>query len=258
MSDTVVLFDLDDTLVEEVASARRALLATAGLAEKRHGVAAEELRAAVLARAKRFWWAHPLHPYAKRIGLSSWEALWARFEGRRPEIVTFRSWAPEYRRSAWTAALRETGVNDPELGAELAERFPVERRALHVPYPEARETLETLRARGVALGLVTNGLSCLQREKLRGAGLEAYFDAVTAGGDHEVAKPDPEIFRRTLDALGGRPDRSVMIGNNPDNDISGARSAGIRAILVRRDAEHPASPEADAVVRDLREALARI
>jgi HAD superfamily hydrolase (TIGR01450 family) len=47
-----------------------------------------------------------------------------------------------------------------------------------------------------------------------------------------VGKPEPHLYLRALDALGARAGDAVMIGDNPDTDIAGARALGIEAILV--------------------------
>ena len=175
-----VLFDLDDTLVEEEPARDAALIATARSAG-RADLDPAELSTTVRRVARELWWAHPLHDFAYGIGVASWEALWARFEGDGAELATLRAWAPEYRLEAWHGALAELGVDDRALAGTLAERFPVERRRIHRRYADAEPVLRALREDGrFRLGLLTNGLSCLQREKLRGAGLGRWFDAVVA------------------------------------------------------------------------------
>ena len=49
-----------------------------------------------------------------------------------------------------------------------------------------------------------------------------------------VAKPDPEIFARTLEALEVAPAAVVMVGDNLATDMLGANRAGVRAIWIRR------------------------
>lgn len=232
-----LLFDLDDTLIHEVASRDAALRATGESARERHGIDPAELGRAVRRRARESWLAHPLHPYAERIGISSWEALWARFDGDTAEIAAFRRWAPAYRSEAWSRGLEDLGVRDPALAELLAVRFPAERRARHRLFPETVRVLSALRRRaGYRMALITNGLSCLQREKIAGGGLQPWFDVVTIAGEVGAAKPDLLPFRLTLEALGCAPGEAWMIGNNPEKDIDGARRAGIRPIWLDRHA----------------------
>ena len=92
-----------------------------------------------------------------------------------------------------------------------------------------------LAAAGVPLALVTNGASCLQREKLAGSGLGDRFDAVVVSGDLGVGKPDASVFRHALSLLGAPADAAVMVGDNLDRDIEGAAApAGLRGVWINR------------------------
>jgi putative hydrolase of the HAD superfamily len=230
-----VLFDLDDTLVVEEPAAAAAFRATADVAARRHPLNADVLARDARARARELWRAGPHYAYCEgRIGMSSWEALWCRWEGDSAEMRAVREWSPHYRREAWRLALADQGIVDDALTRDLAERFAAERRLLHEPFPDARPALEALR-RTHALALVTNGASCLQREKLAGSGLvEEDFDAVVISGDLGTGKPDRAIFAHTLDLLGVRADRAVMIGDSVERDVDGAEAAGIRGIWLNR------------------------
>lgn len=239
---SAILFDLDDTLVVEEPAAAASFRATADVAAARHDLDARALARAARARARELWHAGPHYDYCEgRIGMSSWEALWCRWKGESAEMRAVREWSPGYRREAWRQALADQGVVDDVLAEELAERFAVERRRRHEPFPDARPVLKALR-RTHSLALVTNGASCLQREKLTGSGLaEADFDAVVVSGDLGTGKPGRAIFAHTLERLGIGADRAVMIGDSVERDVEGAQAAGIRGIWLNRgDARPPA------------------
>ncbi len=257
-----LLFDLDDTLIEEEPARDAALVATARSAG-RSGLDPRALAAEVRRVARVVWWDHPLHDFAYGIGVASWEALWARFEGDGPELTALRAWAPEYRATVWQGALEAFGIDDRALAGALAERFPVERRRIHRSFPDVVPALRALREDGrFRLGLVTNGLSCLQREKLRGAGLERWFDAVVAGGDVGSRKPAHEVFDAILRLLRSDPGDAWMIGNNPETDIRGALDAGIDATWIVRDGipprEAPGGLDGVPVIGDLHALIGRL
>jgi beta-phosphoglucomutase-like phosphatase (HAD superfamily) len=65
------------------------------------------------------------------------------------------------------------------LAAELAERFPRERRERHAAYPDVEPALRSAHEY-CRMAVVTHGPAALQREKLSGAGLLGYFDGVIA------------------------------------------------------------------------------
>lgn len=78
-------------------------------------------------------------------------------------------------------------------------------------------------------------------------------EAATGARPTVIGKPEPHLFRL---ALAGLPpgSRAVMVGDNPDTDVLGARRAGIPAILVRGDAGASPPDDArrpDAVIRSL-------
>lgn len=225
-----LLFDLDDTLVVEDAAATAAFAATARPVP---GVDERALAAAARIRARELWRAAPVHPYCLRVGISSSEALWCRFEGDGPETRWLREWSPSYRREAWRLALADLGIDDVTLAEELGERFGVQRRARHETYADSAPALRSLGER-FALGLVTNGASCLQREKLDASGLGGFFAAVVVSGDLGAGKPDPAPFAHALALLGCEAQDAVMVGDSLPRDIDGALAAGLGAIWINR------------------------
>ena len=241
-----LLVDLDDTLVVEEPAAGATFLATARLAAERYQIDAPALGAAARVHARELWRAAPTYPFCQRIGISSWEGLWCRYEGDREEVRALRAWAPAYRREAWRRALADQGVEHDALATELGERFGVERRARCETFADAATALDAL-GQSHAIALVTNGASCLQREKLAASGLADRFDAVVVSGDLGAGKPDPAIFAHALRALGAAPGDAVMVGDNLAKDVDGALAAGLRAVWLNRDGKERAADRADVV-----------
>ena len=113
---TAILFDLDDTLVVEEPAAAAAFLATAHVAARRHAVDPAVLARDARARARELWRAGPAYAYGEdTIGMSSWEALWCRWEGDTEEVRACRKWATGYRAEAWRLALADHSIVDPAL-----------------------------------------------------------------------------------------------------------------------------------------------
>lgn len=229
-----LVFDLDDTLVVEKDSAAAAFLAAGQLAASRCGLDPATLHASVRETCRDLWHHHsPARTYAVEVGISSWEALWSRFEGEHEDLALLRNWAPSYRRDSWLGALRLHGVDNEDLATELANAFVTHRRARHVVYDDVRPALERLRG-GCRLALLTNGASDLQREKVTGAGLAAYFDEILVAADIGMAKPDPRIFQTLLARLKVQPTAAVMVGDSQSRDIQGARAVGMKTVWVNR------------------------
>lgn len=231
-----LVFDLDDTLVIEEASAEAAFLETGELARARYGIDPAVLHLQLRRACRELWYAFPSHPYCKRIGVSSWEGLWAEFVGADPDLAALRAWAPRYRRDSWLAALRQFGIDDGALASELGETFPKLRREKHIVYPDVLSTLEAC-AREFRLGLLTNGAVDLQERKIAGSGIARFFDQVLISGEVGMRKPNPRVFEILLGRLGADAEAALMIGNNLQSDIEGAQHAGMRAIWVNRSGE---------------------
>jgi putative hydrolase of the HAD superfamily len=99
----------------------------------------------------------------------------------------------------------------------------------------ARAALQALRARGVALALLSNTMrspGSVLRTLLDRFGLLACFAHTTFSDEVGVRKPAPEIFALTLRALGVPPAEAVHVGDDPLLDVQGARGAGMRVVQV--------------------------
>jgi len=103
------------------------------------------------------------------------------------------------------------------------------------------EALAAARSHG-PIGLITNfNDGPMQREKIRGAGLEGQFDGIYISGEVGVWKPEPGIFEHAASDLGVVPTDCVHIGNNIQSDVEGALAAGMQAVLVEED-DRPRPP----------------
>ena len=117
-------------------------------------------------------------------------------------------------------------------------------------YPEVPGVLARLRAGGARLAVVSNWDVSLH-DVLERTALRPLVDAVVISAELGVAKPDPAIFRAALDRLGAGPDGALHVGDSLEDDVAGARAAGLEAVLVARNGA-PA-PEGVRAVRSLAE-----
>lgn len=138
----------------------------------------------------------------------------------------------ELRHAAWRRVVEERGAA-PDLVEPIASHYSALRSANGVElYEGARDLLRDLRARGIGLGLLTNG-GVSQWEKIDSLGIASCFDAIAVAGDLDLYKPD----RRAFDALLGRLDAaaaaSLFVGDSYEADIVGADSAGLATAWIR-------------------------
>lgn len=87
--------------------------------------------------------------------------------------------------------------------------------------PQAKELLDYL-APKYRLFVLSNGFSDVQLKKLSNSGLLDYFGRIITSEDAGVNKPYPGIFEYALKSTNSRKVESVMIGDNPEADITGA------------------------------------
>lgn len=138
-------------------------------------------------------------------------------------------------------------------GVAVARAFREERDQRNVePLPGAMAVLESLAAE-YPLGLITNGLPGMQRQKLEAVGLAESFETIVYAGYDAAPKPDPEPFSVALEALDSTPERAVYVGNSLSSDVAGARAAGLQSIWIPADADATSTPnpEPDYVLESL-------
>jgi HAD superfamily hydrolase (TIGR01509 family) len=75
-------------------------------------------------------------------------------------------------------------------------------------------------------------------------------DGVVSSAEVGAAKPDPAPFARGLELAGARAEEALHVGDSLENDVAGARAAGVRAVLLDRAGAAPPGVE---TVRSLRE-----
>lgn len=144
-------------------------------------------------------------------------------------------------------ALR-AGLGLPELDHATARRAmlgALEFRAFEDVEPALRE----LRAAGARLVIASNW-DCSLPDWLEPAGVLELVDGVVSSAELGEAKPAPAVFLRALELAGAAPGEAVHVGDSPENDVEGARAAGIRPLLLARGGE---APEGVEVIRSLAE-----
>jgi putative hydrolase of the HAD superfamily len=124
----------------------------------------------------------------------------------------------------------------PALNAlDEAYRMPI-LSALPVAHAGTREVLHDLTRRGLRLALICNTgrtPGSMLRMVLDRLDLKASLSVLTFSDEVGVRKPHPEIFARTLGALGVSASEAAHVGDDVTTDVAGARGIGMRAIHLR-------------------------
>ena len=246
-----LIFDLDDTLVADEVAATTAFLRTCLYAQSHYGINLPGFQTIIREVSRNYWYHSPARDFCVKVGISSWEGLWADFSGNGENLEILRQWAPTYRKLTWLTTLQRFSINDEDFALKLAEKYQSVREELYVVYRDVEPALESLKGH-FKLGLLTNGVPNLQLRKIAETGLGKYFDAVVVSGDLGIGKPDKRIFEWMLSRLHVRPDSAMMIGDSLKSDVAGAQSAGLKAAWLNRLDEEPGEADApDIVLKNL-------
>lgn len=99
-------------------------------------------------------------------------------------------------------------------------------------YPDAKKVLRTLRERGNGVYLLSNAQAAFTVPELKTLGLIPLFDGIVLSSNVGVKKPDKSIFFHMLNKYGIHSEDCLMIGNDEEADIIGARSVGMAACYI--------------------------
>ncbi|MFF1681565.1 HAD family hydrolase [Streptomyces sp. NPDC058256] len=193
----------------------------------------------------------------RRGGLEDWARSFVRSRHLPREaeaVICERLWERAY--PADFVHLREAlGLSDDpgDLWREYVDGVARSVRS----FPGAREGLEALRSAGWTLGIATNGAGDIQRAKLAATGLGSFFDGIGVSEEIGARKPAYEHFEAAAMLCGVRlAAGGWMVGDGPETDIEGGRTAGLRTAWVANGRTWSDGPhEPDLVVQGVAEAI---
>ncbi len=126
------------------------------------------------------------------------------------------------------------GVDDRSLGEAMAGAFIEGITMKTYLFPYTRELLDYLYPK-YPLHIITNGFEEVQYGKLKNSGLDKYFTTIITSEAAGSKKPENEIFRYALQEAGANPGESLMIGDDLEVDMAGARQHGMDQMYVNHD-----------------------
>lgn len=210
----IILFDLDDTLVDFSASEFISL-------QKIHEQFYQNIEYAMFEDAY------------KEINGALWKRVGAQENPLMPSDIRF---------------LRFRQLNEQlnlQIPAEeVAEQYE-SYLGEHVDWlPEVKKAVEFLHQKGHILGVITNGLSDAQKRKRERLGLHQWFDCFVVSDEVGIAKPDQQIFDIALAAIAGKRNQLVhhyhkssilMVGDSILSDGHGAKNFGINYCHINKN-----------------------
>ncbi|WP_042149445.1 HAD family hydrolase [Paucisalibacillus sp. EB02] len=229
-----VIFDLDDTLLNDRKSIQEAFKATCGLAAQKHAINPALLEENVRIHARKLFTSYTTYNFTQKIGINPFEGLWGTFDDGG-SFQALHNLASTYQETSWVEGLQALHIDDEELGLELAKAFSVFRKKLPFVFDDTFHVLEELK-KDYQLLLLTNGSPSLQNIKLEiTPELKAYFNDILISGDFGVGKPDPSIFQYILERNNLTKEQAIMIGDNLHTDILGSNRIGMENVWINRN-----------------------
>jgi putative hydrolase of the HAD superfamily len=135
----------------------------------------------------------------------------------------------EIRHESFRRAYSALDVGDEAAVEELRDLYYRVRDEHMTVFPDVEDGLRALRDLGLPLIAASNG-----NLDLASVGLDRYFEATHYADEVGFAKPDPAFFASAVERGGGEPSTSLAIGDRLDNDYHPARAAGLHAVLLDR------------------------
>ena len=146
--------------------------------------------------------------------------------------------ADEKRSYEWWKEIFRESMGDLLPPADLEKMFKVcfdeyARGDYWRLFPDVEQTLTALRSRGYRLVVLSNWDHRLN-QTLNELGLTRFFEKIYISTLIGFAKPDPGAFRYVIEDLGVPAEVILHVGDTLEEDILGARGAGVRAVCIDR------------------------
>ncbi len=101
------------------------------------------------------------------------------------------------------------------------------------PFSDTISTLIKLKQMQMQLNIITNGRAIKQWEKVLRLGLESFFDNIIISEIIGHNKPEPEIYKKSLDISNCTAEEALFVDNDPEC-IMGAKKCGMHTILMNK------------------------
>ena len=144
------------------------------------------------------------------------------------------------------------------VARRMAARYNSYREEHMHLFDGAHHVVDTFRAKGVKLALITNGAAEPQRAKVVRFDLTHRFHHIQIEGEHGFGKPEERAYRHALSMLGVEPADTWMVGDNLEWEVIAPQKLGIHAIwhdLVGEGVPSHSAAKPDRTIRTLTELL---
>lgn len=130
------------------------------------------------------------------------------------------------RQQRFVLTLKKFSIKDKQLATNINRDYLYICPRKNNLIPQAREVIEYLH-RKYLLYIITNGFKTTQENKLNSSGLSPFFKRLFTSETIKINKPHPGIFAHAVNSVNAKKEECIMIGDDLQVDILGARQYGI-------------------------------
>ncbi len=160
------------------------------------------------------------------------EKLWSRYRKGFIKVDELR-W-----KRMWLTLL-DFKIGDEKLAREMGVVFLESLPTRTILFPYAKEILTYLNEKQYILHLITNGFEKTQHSKLQHSGLDTFFKEIITSEGSNSLKPHKAIFDYALLRTNAQLKESIMLGDDLEVDIDGARNAGMDQVYINHVNKEP-------------------
>lgn len=153
------------------------------------------------------------------------QALWVDYRARKISKT-------ELRERRFYLSMLKYNIDEPELALRFNDAYVNNCSSKTNLLPHSKEILHYL-SKGYVLHIITNGFKEAQHLKLEKSGIRPFFNEVIVGDEVGINKPDPGIFHHAFESSTAEPEESIMIGDDFEADIVGAREVGMDQVYFQ-------------------------
>jgi putative hydrolase of the HAD superfamily len=170
----------------------------------------------------------------------------------------------EFNKFYWDTGIEDQNIFEKFLAKKyghvdyrvLAHAIIAYRRAnalLLKPYPNVVEVLGKLKKNGIKLAILSDAPKLAAYTRLVEVGMDELFDVIITFDDVLEIKPSIKGFKMVIEQLDVKKEECLMVGDNPDRDVIGAKKFGMKICLARYERELKA--DVDYSINDVKELL---
>lgn len=160
------------------------------------------------------------------------------FEDWRDRFLMLDQRGHTHKSVVYPAILKDFG-GVADAASSLFADYQSRCSAFAIPFAGMAVVLAAIRARGISIGIVTNGETDFQTKHVEALGLGHLADAIFISQTEGLRKPDAALFLRAAAALEALPERCLFVGDNPVADILGAAATGMKTAWFRGTTKWP-------------------